>query len=232
MKETISLLAIWILLTFLVVLPAGAVPTGQTPTNASNTTYNPGAGSAAARGGNITNLDFMNSLSQTSKWQGYYGNVSGLIILGNATTGSMYNWTIASRIGNVYATQANPMNFTAWEDLGAKSGANIDSDFGFPATDNDSATNTFNTGSPPAINVSGKMITATNGAKTFDSTGAKAWWTIALARTSASADNYVFAGVINTQGDAFDGTKKDYQMIVPENAASGTVTYYFYVELV
>lgn len=234
MKETTTLLVIWMLLTFLAVFPAGAVPTGQTPTNNSNTTYNPTAGSAAARGGNITKIDFINTLTQTSKWQAYYGNVTGKIILGNSSSGSMFNWTVSTLSGAVYATQQSVMNFTAWENLAARTGANIDSDFSFTAGNSDSGTNTFNNAtSVPTVIVSGKSITASAGATTYNNAGLGEWWTVAMADSStASEGNYVFAGVIRPAKTAFDGTQKDFQMIVPENQVSGTETYYFYVELI
>ncbi|MCX9010614.1 MAG: hypothetical protein OIN66_05760 [Candidatus Methanoperedens sp.] len=234
MKGTTVLLAIWMLLTFLIVLPAGAVPAGQTPTNNSNTTYNPSAGSAPARGGNITNIDFINTLTQTSKWQAYYGNVTGKIILGNSSSGSMFNWTVSTLSGAVYATQQSVMNFTAWDNLAARTGANIDSDFSFTAGNSDSATNTF-TGDPAALIVNGKSINggSNTGTRTYNLARSPTWWTVALADSTAPSEgNYVFAGILSPAGEAFDGTQKDFQMIVPENEASGTETYYFYVELI
>ncbi len=232
MKKLISLFASLMLLSILVVIQAGAVPTGWTPTNVSNATFANTSGSMAARGGNITNVDFTNVLTQTSKWQGYYGNVTGEIMLGTTSTAKMYNWTLNTIAGEVFATQASTMNFTAWEDLNARTGAQIDTDFGFTGDDSDNASETF-TSDPPMINVSGRQINggANTAAKTFNATGAATWWTIALARTSAAESNYVFAGVISNDGEAYDNTTKDFQMIVPENENAGVDTYYFYVEL-
>ncbi len=232
MKRIISLIASLMLIAIFTVFMAGAVPTGWTPVNVTNATFSNTSGSMAARGGNITNVDFTNVLSQTSKWQGYYGNVTGEIILGTSSTAKIYNWTVSTIAGEVFATQASTMNYTAWEDLGARTGSQIDTDFNFVAADSDSATNTFKR-TPAAFNVSGKLISATanSAAKTFNATGVETWWTIALARSSAAESNYVFAGVISNDGQAFDGTTKDFQMVVPENENTGVDTYYFYVEL-
>ncbi|HEY9204395.1 MAG TPA: hypothetical protein VIO58_00610 [Candidatus Methanoperedens sp.] len=232
MKRIISLIASLMLIAIFTVFMAGAVPTGWTPTNVTNATFSNTSGSMEARGGNITNVDFTNVLSQTSKWQGYYGNVTGEIMLGTTSTAKMYNWTVSTIAGEVFATQASTMNYTAWEDLGPRTGAQIDTDFNFLAADSDSGTNTF-TRASPVINASGNMIpaTANSAARTYNATGNITWWTIAMARSSAAESNYVFAGVISNDGEAYDGTTKDFQMIVPENQETGVDTYYFYVEL-
>ncbi len=233
LKKILSLFASSMLIVIFAVFQAGAVPTGWDPTNASNATFSNTSGSMTARGGNITNLDFPNVLSQTSKWQGYYGNVSGEIMLGTSSTDKMYNWTLNNVAGEVYATQASTMNFSAWEDLSTRTGANIDTDFGFNTSDTDNATITFKY-TPPTFNVSGKQISggANTAAKTYNGSENPIWWTIALARSSPAESNYVFVGIINDNGQAYDGTTKDFQMIVPENQATGVDTYYFYVELV
>lgn len=233
--RTIStLLAVLMLAVVVMVLPAAAVPTGDESTTTAGTpsTYTPTAEGVAARGGNITDVTFTNALTATSKWQGYYGNVSGSIFLGTTSGDKMFSWAVSTAAGEVFATQDSSMDITEWEGLAARTGANIDTDFTFTAGDLDSGTNTF-TVDPSAIVVAGRSIdgSANTAAKTYNATDIPTWTTIALAGSSPAEANYVFAGVISNDGEAYDGTSKDFQMIVPENAATGTETYYFYVEL-
>lgn len=232
--RTIStLLAVLMLAVAVAVLPAAALPTGETDktTVGSPSTFTPTAGSAAARGGNITDVTFASVLTATSKWQGYYGNVSGNIFLGTATGDKMFNWA-ASTAGEVFATQDSSMSIAEWEALTARTATNIDTDFTFTGSDTDSAANTF-TVDPSAIVVAGRSIDggAATAAKTYNSSDIATWTTIALAGSTSAEANYVFAGVISNDGQAYDGSTKDFQMIVPENEATGTETYYFYVEL-
>jgi len=165
-------------------------------------------------------------------WQGYDGNVSGAIFLGTASSDRMYQWSVSSMAGEVFVTQDSSVTLTEWEALQARAGADIDTDFSFTAGDSDSATNTFDT-NPSAIIVAGQSIDggANTAAMTYNASNTSTWTTIALAGSSPAEANYVFVGVISNDGEAYDGTTKDFQMIVPENEATGTETYYFYVEL-
>lgn len=235
--KTMRMLLLALMLIALIAMPppAGAVPTGATITNVSNTTYTQAVTpeGVSATGGNITNVDFNDILSVTSKWQGYVGNVSGKIFLANAAGDSMYNWTVSAAAGQIYATQDSTMNITKWENLAARTGANIDADFVFNASDSDSGTNTFNQ-DPASINVSGRTINggANTATLTYNLTDIGTWTTIALAdSTSPAESNYVFAGVMINNGESYDGSQKDFQMIVPENEATNGEVYYFYVEL-
>ena len=230
-----TLLAVMALMALIAVVPAGAAdPTNASTTVVDNASYSGAstAGSSAATGGNITEVN-LNVGSKTTKWQGYYGNISGGIQLASSSENIMYNWT-SDPVGEVYATQDNIVNASEWANLTNKTGTDIDSVFfsGISATDN--ATNTF-TVTSTAFNVSGRTIgsNASSSVKTKNNAGTATWETIALGPASISALEYtklVFAAIIrgDSTGEAYDGTTKDFQMIVPVN---GTQTYYFYVEL-
>jgi len=77
------------------------------------------ANSHPAFAGNVTEIDiYGESISIT--WQGYFGNVSGVVTLDDAANHSLYNWTLASPDGEVYAangtvtwTNVQCFNFTA-----------------------------------------------------------------------------------------------------------------------
>lgn len=74
----------------------------------------------SALAGNVTELT-ITGFSVTQTWQGYFGNVSGTIQLADASDNIMYNWSLASPQGEVYAstngsigwTNIQCLNFTA-----------------------------------------------------------------------------------------------------------------------
>jgi hypothetical protein len=56
-----------------------------------------------AYAGNISGITIL-GYAVTQTWQGYYGNVSGAVELADANDFVMYNWSLASPEGEVYAT--------------------------------------------------------------------------------------------------------------------------------
>src|SRR4030042_6405258 len=53
--------------------------------------------------GNITSMD-VTGFSVTQSWQGYFGNVTGVITLEDNSGNVMYNWSEASPEGEIYAS--------------------------------------------------------------------------------------------------------------------------------
>jgi hypothetical protein len=68
-----------------------------------------------SKGGYITEIDIYPVLNQTQNWQGFYGNVSGIISLKNPTGQEMYNWSMNMTNTHVYATTES--NFLNWTSL-------------------------------------------------------------------------------------------------------------------
>jgi hypothetical protein len=69
------------------------------------------AGSAQAQAGNVTQLNIY-GYSTTQSWQGYFGNVTGTIQLGDASGNTLYNWTLANPQGEVYASTNQSITWT------------------------------------------------------------------------------------------------------------------------
>lgn len=72
------------------------------------------AANTSAIAGNVTELTIF-GYSVTQTWQGYYGNVTGTIVLSDAQDHQMYNWTLASPEGEIYATTAG--DSLDWTDI-------------------------------------------------------------------------------------------------------------------
>jgi len=113
--------------------PFGGSVTAGTPETAPADT----AGNNSAVAGNITEIT-ISAYSTTQTWQGYFGNVSGTIQLADANDNVLYNWTLASPEGEVYAstnssitwTNIQCFNFTADGTKGAESGGGTTSLYG------------------------------------------------------------------------------------------------------
>lgn len=220
-KFVSKLLTGLLLVVLVTVMPASAAPIVN--------------GSSSATGGQITELNFSDVTSTTGKWQGYFGNVtneSGANGLQLENAGNvMYSWNynLSNLAGTIFATLDNAMSLSKWDQLGAATAGNIDTAYNFTSANADSATNTLS--GSQALTVAGRAV---NGpyVQTYNATLSPTWNTVALSRLSGSnMTDFVFAGMIDSNQEAFDGTTKDYQMVVPVNASVSPQTYYFYVEL-
>jgi hypothetical protein len=83
---------------------ASAVPAGprsiDRPYDTRWPTWDPITQEAIA--GNVSELNF-NASTITRTYQGYVGNVSGYIVLGDTNNNTLYDWTLASPQGEIYA---------------------------------------------------------------------------------------------------------------------------------
>lgn len=175
-----------------------------------------------AEGGNVTEVN-VTSTGSTDKWQGFYGNVSGNLALGDGAT-VFFNWTGAS----FSAIFASPGSTVDWGSVSGIAGAPAmngkDTDYGFTNTDSDSITNTFGGASCTA----GTYLAAADGATPYNSTTAGIWETCIGEDSGGALDDTVF-GTNIASGDSFAGTEVDYQLLVPVIAANDN--YYFYLEV-
>jgi hypothetical protein len=81
-----------------------AAPSGAAVTKgASSTAAAESAGSDNANAGNVTELTITGHTT-TQSWQGYFGNVTGVVQLADGSNKVLYNWSVASPRGEVYAS--------------------------------------------------------------------------------------------------------------------------------
>ena len=83
-------------------MPIGPIITYNSTTNAS---IRPAAVITTA-GGTFTTL-LLNTTGQTYRWKAYIGNISGKLALADATNKSIFDLTVTSSTGEVYATRSN-----------------------------------------------------------------------------------------------------------------------------
>jgi len=189
--------------------------------------------------GNVTEL-VINGFSTTQSWQGYFGNVSGAIKLSDASDNQMYNWSLASPEGEIYATTTTSI---AWEDITCFSMGNhsaLETLFNIADSDVDGVNETFSTGNGHDEFYTNNVQFTTGlcpSTSIYDDTGASVdnhFEEVLL--TDASADTQVIFTAILDEEDVsgFDNAMHDFEMLVLEDGHgtnTATTTYYFYVEL-
>lgn len=221
------LMALGVLLVapFAVAAPSGASITTGTQERAPDQSPN----TIPSEGGNVTQVN-VSGYVVTTKWAGFYGEVSGDIRLADSSNHIFYQWTVsdpadavvyacndtvsdwsASNIIPIYAENAS----TGW--LPA---------FLIDGTDSFNVTfasqEQFKSNSLTIDNVN-YTTTWQGGSKGSD------FKTYALA--SYTDKTLIWAGKAVADKTAFNSGTADYQILAGVNSQSGTTTFYFYLEL-
>jgi len=199
--------------------------------------------SVAAQAGNVTELAIF-AVTQTHSWQGYYGNVSGKIVLDNALNQSFYHWDMVDPVGEIYASNNSRVNWTAIQCVnmtvaaaGGLNSAQLDAMYGIDPGDADRFNVTFNETYAGTFQIGTKTITTANRCPMVQlfngSTASHADWQEVLLWDNATR-SVVFSSFLRSDLNAFDNSSRDFQMIVAENgnnSDTNPTNYYFFVEL-
>lgn len=233
-----------------------SVPTGPSDLNLTESTRRANYSEPYminVEAGNVTGLTIY-SETQTKAWAGFFGNVSGKIVLDDANNQTFYDWSVPNPTGEVYASNtslvdwnniyclnvSNPDGSNANGDVGLN-WTEIEADFGINESDLDGLNETFAYGYADAtgfrvgaitINVEDGCSLAhpyTNEAFTTD------WQEVIL---TANNDSIIFTAILRENADGYQSGSNDafdFQMLVLENGHEGSeltaTPYYFYVEL-
>ena len=197
-----------------------------------------GAGSRNALAGNVTELS-ITGYSTTQSWQGYFGNVSGVIQLADGGDSVMYNWSQATAEGEVYAVNQTTVSWTSVVcfDFLSTTELNVsllENDFNINSSDVDGIDETFNLNNHAQFAVGTTSFTSgeCNNTKVFDDSGTGAFDEVLL--YDNTNDIPIFVSILDDDTTGFDGASHDFEMLVLEdghNGDSSTTPYYFYVEL-
>jgi hypothetical protein len=219
---------------FVVATPTGI--SGVTPGASSRMSVS-SAANISAIAGNVSEIDF-SVTSVTNTWQGYYGDISGQVVLGNSANQTMYNWTAASPNGEIYATR----------DSGTIEWATIDCANQTELNAEDTALGVVQASASDAVNdtfISNAAFTSFYVGTTQISQGASCFATTLNDETGAPSSDFqevllhdgtsiIYTAVIHQDATGFDTAAHDFQMLVGEDGHDGdvdTTPYYFYVEL-
>ena len=230
-----AFLKIWVAITaFLVAaVPIGmaATPGGASVTSSTDLGEYPSGtpSSISVEAGNITQA-IISAQQSTYHWTGIYGNATGTLVLGDASSNKMYTWTATASY--VFFDDDSTIN---WGTIDNATCTDVGTSFSFVADStgaSDSCSNTFNETGATNFKSIGNVLNTVY-AMTYDNTGARVWITYAVKDTTAN-DVFFAAKTDNTPGTAYDGTAANYQAILPENGENGDTTatpYYIWIEL-
>ena len=200
--------------------------TNVTVGNTSRYSYNVSAGNITTEGGNVTNVS-LDTNESTDRWAGFYGNITGNIILSKSNLGSnMYTWFWNPLLGGVVCTSTNSTPFTM---IAGAAATEIDSAWSFPANVTDSAANTFLNDSC-ALEFGASTVSNASYADTGSPGG---FVTCAFKQQNYPAKgDMLFCTNITQNGPLAVGGTGDFEMMVPTTSGAGVFeTYYFYVNL-
>jgi len=185
-------------------------------------------------GGNVTNVTVSTNAS-TERWVGFYGNVSGNLLLKKGDLGAaLYTWTwTPAGVGEVCVSTDPAFGWATLANLASVVGIDTAWNPTVPAAV-DNATGTLNESCNLNINPIGAVTGL--GQQTANNAGTYNWETCAVADTGAPAAKNDYAFCVNISlgnTPAPSNQTAMYQVIAPANAtATALETYFFYVELI
>ncbi|NOZ80373.1 MAG: hypothetical protein GXP63_01760 [DPANN group archaeon] len=235
----LSLFAIWTV----------ADPVGPTLNYISHSSGSSATGSLADNsshtGGVIAKMN-LDVRQQNPHWKAYVGNISGNLVLEDGFNYSIYEWSLTSLQGEVYATRASSIT---WGSLTCANISQLDIEMAamnhtpsYTLVDNISATfdddanshAQFYAGSTNIAANSCDFSTNLYANDTAQSAGGSTWEEVVLFQQSNNATVYTSIIDENNYGYA-NGSFFDYEILLPEKGEptfTGATPYYFYVELV
>ena len=221
MKAKLFVLALAVLVASLALVsaaPGGADATAGASSGSTGTATT----TVDAEGGNVTYVDVSSNVV-TSRWAGFYGNVSGSLLLGDVSDNTFYQWSVSDLTGAVVYAANNTVS--DWTGGNIEPLANADAPSWVNGANTDNFTTTFS--STEAFVSSSLNEAGTPFVTTFNGSGvAGDLKTYAL--RSATDDANIWAGLVVDDTNGFNNATVDYQILLP--AQTGT-TYNFYLEL-
>ena len=212
-----------------------------------------------AQAGNVSALT-ISDVRKTQFWQGYYGNVTGQIVLDDANNATLFAWELANPAGEIYAVNTTSVvqwsnvscvNFTALNATSSGPGSgkinlsslavqfNMNNSLSLENLSKDAFNYTFNTTYSGSFQTGTVAITASNNCPQVTTFVDDVYQTGAFKQVlmydNLSALIFVALLENNKNGYQAGGNDlSDFQMVVAADGTpgkSGLSTYYFYVEL-
>jgi hypothetical protein len=228
-KNTWRGIVIILVLFGIMMTKTNADPVGADLTRgASSRGVNPDALTADAQAGNITQMN-IDQTRITDIWQGFYGNVSGQIVLENAAGNNFYDWTYASLTGEVYASRSTVSDWSTINCTNSTQWQGEETSLGIISTSIDGINETYYTTGHPAFQVGTRTLSGCRSTRPYNSTStASQFWNVLL---NSDAVNVIYTAILADNKNAFDNSTADFEILVPVNRTVGTSTYFFYAEL-
>jgi len=196
-------------------------------------------------GGRIVSMNLSANV-QNTRWKAFVGHVTGTYSLDDATGNRIFNWSISTLTGRVYATRNS--STISWGMINCSNISDLENENTNLQHSNpdDNITKTFNTtwnatstrilsGTHNGFYVASRYM-ANNTCPTLNTfisnnSQEQDFEEMALWDNTSSM---VYATILESDVAGYDNTTYDFQMIVPENGNSSwqsATAYYLYVEL-
>lgn len=254
--------ALCLLLTFVYAEPVGpsiSVLGNTTKVLAQGSIVNSTNGTNSP-GGFIFTLS-MNSEQQNRRWKAYVGNVTGKLVLDDADGNSIFQWTLSTVTGEVYASRASTINWTGinctWTADGKANRTEGLSSNRTPENDenlylnqiylDDNITTTFRYTNHTSMQIGSRLFGKDecysvqtwqrNAEQTFEDSDNANFTQVILydGAFNTTGGNVVYETKIENNIAGYDSSETyDFQMILPEDGRptwTSSTAYYFYVEL-
>ena len=241
----------WIWIVALILLVIGVVAAPHSPTELTNEgserrDVGTTGWAVSAQAGNVSELK-INTSTITQGWQGYYGNISGQIVLDDALNNSLYTWDLVDPEGEIYATRdTDGIDWTTGNIICAAI-SHIETEetalnFNLGGKqDVDGINETFKETTHPGFNVSTNDFDPDSCGFTVstyvdDTTDTNRAFNETLLYSTSDAALIYTALIVPGGADGFKSgdTQYDFQMLVAEDGHDGDTSvtdYYFYVEI-
>ena len=218
---------------------AYAVPSGPVVTLIANETKQPGAATIInTTGGSITTIR-LNATTQNLRWKAYVGNVTGSLVLDDAGDNTIFDWSLTTFVGEIYATRSS--STINWSGINCTNSTvlGLENVLLNHTNPDDNITKTFNSQTHQGFFAGTRQIlqnTCFSVHTYINSTSQNSRFEeVALYDgTNMTNGNMIYATPLEQDAFGFDNQTYDFQMIVPERGLSGwdsSTAYYFYAEL-
>lgn len=195
-------------------------------------------------GGEISFLE-LNATVQNTRWKAFVGNVSGMLTLDDASGSTIFDWTLTTITGRIYATRNS--SYIDWTSINCSNITHLiaeDSALVLTSAD-DNITKTFNASYNNTQNftASGNHSEFYAGTKLiYESTCPVLKTYVNNASQEGSFEeialydgvSMVYATILENDTIGYNTERYDFQMIVPENGSSSftsSTAYYIYAEI-
>ncbi len=190
--------------------------------------------STISQSGNLSEF-LIDGTGVSSGWQGYYGSVSGNIMLIDSQNITFYDWTIVSTKGEVYAARSPAID---WTKMRCANTTQLDTEstlLGFDANDPERHNNTFRTNLTFPVFYSGvKQINSSMNCYTVYLYNSSAQESSTFSQVLLTDNQQIIYTALLTNGVGFNNQSVDFQLMVAEDGHhddAAITNYYFYVEL-
>ena len=212
-----------------------ATPTGPSSINiTANETRATTAGQIVNISGGIISKINITASVQNPHWKAFVGWIDGRFTLDDSSGSTIYDWTLSSVGGEVYATRASGV--ASWATISCADAAEIRAESIVLSQDGEDRINTTFTAAAntQTFVVAGTTISAGACSSTNTYVNNATQSTVFEEVILHDTTNIIFATILEEDEPGYDGSDYDFQMLVPEVALdtwSSSTAYYLYVEL-